>query len=68
MKDPAANQAKRDAAAENLTNIDADERARRAQLGAAAGVFSVGLAAVQLTTGAPPAQRAFMVRLWALAG
>ena len=50
----------REAAAENLTNIDADERGRRYKAGTGAAVFCAVLAAFQLSTGAPPSQRALM--------
>lgn len=45
-------------AACSLTNIDADERARRGKAGTAFGIACALIAAVQLATGAPPAQRA----------
>lgn len=47
-------------AACSLTNIDADERARRGKAGTAFGIACALIAAVQLATGAPPAQRAIM--------
>ena len=50
----------RDEASASLTNIDADERARRGRAGTAFGIAAALLAAVQLATGAPPAQRAIM--------
>ena len=50
----------RDEASSSLTNIDADERARRGKAGTAFGIACALLAAVQLATGAPPAQRAIM--------
>ena len=50
----------RDEARTELTNIDADERARRGQAGTAFGIACAAIAAVQLATGAPPAQRAIM--------
>lgn len=50
----------RDAASENLTNIDDDERGRRYKAGAGAAVFVAALAAFQISTGAPPSQRAIM--------
>ena len=50
----------RDEASASLTNIDADERARRGTAGTAFGIACAILAAVQLATGAPPAQRAIM--------
>ena len=50
----------REAAAENLTNIDADERGRRYKAGTGAAVFCAVLAAFQISTGAPPSQRALM--------
>ena len=50
----------RDEASVSLTNIDADERARRGKAGTAFGIACAILAAVQLATGAPPAQRAIM--------
>lgn len=45
-------------AACSLTNIDADERTRRGKAGTAFGIACALIAAVQLATGAPPAQRA----------
>ena len=50
----------REEASVSLTNIDADERARRGLAGTAFGIACAILAAVQLATGAPPAQRAIM--------
>ena len=50
----------REEASNSLTNIDADERARRGKAGTAFGIAAAILAAVQLATGAPPAQRAIM--------
>ena len=50
----------RDEASASLTNIDADERARRGKAGTAFGIACALIAAVQLATGAPPAQRAIM--------
>ena len=50
----------REEASASLTNIDADERARRGTAGTAFGIACALLAAVQLATGAPPAQRAIM--------
>ena len=44
----------RDEASVSLTNIDADERARRGKAGTAFGIACAILAAVQLATGAPP--------------
>lgn len=57
---PERAQALRDEATENLTNIDDAERGRRYKAGAGAAVFCAVLAAFQLSTGAPPSQRAFM--------
>ena len=50
----------RDEASSSLTVIDADERARRGKAGTAFGIACALIAAVQLATGAPPAQRAIM--------
>tara|TARA_B100000768_G_C11206232_1_gene343966 strand:- start:327 stop:842 length:516 start_codon:yes stop_codon:yes gene_type:complete len=50
----------RDEASSSLTNIDADERARRGKAGTAFGIACALIAVVQLATGAPPAQRAIM--------
>ena len=60
LLDASDSKALRDAASENLTNIDDDERGRRYKAGAGAAVFSVALATFQIFTGAPPSQRAIM--------
>lgn len=57
---PEKQEALRDAAASSLTNIDADERERRALVGKVTGAFCVALAVAQISTGAPPGARAVM--------
>ena len=57
---PEEQEALRDAAACALTNIDADERERRALVGKVTGAFCVALAVAQLSTGAPAGARAVM--------
>lgn len=58
--DPMGASALRDEAAARLTNIDRAERGRRYKAGAGAAAVCVALAAFQIATGAPPAQRAVM--------
>jgi len=47
----------RDEAAKTLTNIDAEERGRRMEVGKAAGAATVALAAAQLALGATRVER-----------
>jgi hypothetical protein len=60
QSNPEKAQELRNEATESLTNINGDERSRRYKAGAGAAVFCAVLAAFQLSTGAPPSQRALI--------